>query len=156
MTDYPKRRGIDWVAVSIGCATMVLLVAVLLGLVLVYTVVSSQPDTYVEVTPLAAIEVADIDEFATESVTADVASAPTIDNASFVLEVVTATPTQAPTPTLLPTPTASAPTAIPPTPQRDVRGDIPPAIVQSPINEIERENLARMWHMTLPPPPPGL
>ncbi|HFC13050.1 MAG TPA: hypothetical protein ENJ56_09430 [Anaerolineae bacterium] len=65
------------------------------------------------------------------------------------MAIVTATPTPRPSPTLIVLPPTPAATITPPA-KRDVRADIPPAIIQAPISELARENLARMWSLDLP------
>ncbi len=142
MSNYPRRQGIDWVAISIGCSVIVLLVAVLLALFLVYTIVSSQPSITSAVTPIAAVEIAGTDDQPVEL-------PPTVLPTEPGLVIVTATPIPTATPT---------PTAVPPTPTpgpaadaRDIRADIPPSIIQEPITELDRDNLDRMWTLDLPP-----
>lgn len=160
MANYTNRRGADWVIVAIGCATLVLLSAVLVGLVLVYTVVSSQPESLAEPTPFPTYVIANVtatnaaEPLTNSSVISSVVSSPT----PFVLEIVTATPTPSAEnlaePTASPTTEAAIATtiatAIPIVQERVRRNDIPQAIVQAPIRTLDRENLARLWHLDPP------
>ena len=143
MTNHTRRQGIDWVAVSIGCAVIVLLLAVLIALILVYTVVSSQPVEVEVAPPVAAVEVINAEDAPI------VQLPPTLLPTQPSLAIVTATPI----PTATPTETAVPPTLTPAPGQaglRDIRGDIPPSIIQRPIEERQREDLLRMWELELP------
>ena len=143
MTNHPGRQGINWIAVSIGCAIAILLAAVLIALILIYTVVSSQPVLVEEATPVAAIELNPAGEVEV------VQAPPTLMPTQPSLSIVTATPL----PTLLPTALPVEPTVTPAPAvgeQREIRGDVPPSIIQKPLVEQHLVDLERMW--TLDPP----
>lgn len=151
MTPPPKRQGIDWVAISIGCSVIVLLVAILLALFLIYSVISNQSDQTATATPQAAAEISEQPVLPTPATLTEFAGATnsTLHPTKQSLAIVTATPTILPSPTVTAIPPTEVATVAIPV-DRELRADIPPTIGQAPISELARENLARMWTLNLP------